>query len=394
MKKILSFGHIPTWAGGKQEQGLANVIYQLAYYMAKTGKVDMTLAAFDVNIISQYRDKLKLLGWSNRSIIIHSLTNITILIKWIIHILISYKTYGYQIKHVPGFVVKGMFLHASLQKVKPEILHLHGVQSLLFFSLIPRDVTIVITIHGMTGQDKKIKNSAKYAELERIVCHHDRITKLFFITHQLVKDFTLHYNGIEPHVQVILNAYDNNAFNYVEPKDHDCLTIATIASVCERKGQIRVLQALKSASLPVKYICIGGGEKGDIENLKQNAVQNNINFEYLGKKKPYEIREILSCVDFMILPSSSEGFGLVFLEALACGVPVILPKNLPIVDEDNIIVPNINALLLNDCSSNSINDIINQIQFSKFDKKVIADSVLNYTWDKIALEYTNAFLKL
>ena len=32
---ILSFGHIPSSVGGRQSSGLANVIYQLAYHVAK-----------------------------------------------------------------------------------------------------------------------------------------------------------------------------------------------------------------------------------------------------------------------------------------------------------------------------------------------------------------------
>lgn len=33
--KILSFGYIPSNFGGRQSSGLANVIYQLAYHVAK-----------------------------------------------------------------------------------------------------------------------------------------------------------------------------------------------------------------------------------------------------------------------------------------------------------------------------------------------------------------------
>ena len=48
--KILSFGHIPTWAGGRQSSGLANVIFQLSYHLAKDDDVEMYLAATDVYV--------------------------------------------------------------------------------------------------------------------------------------------------------------------------------------------------------------------------------------------------------------------------------------------------------------------------------------------------------
>lgn len=40
--KVLSFGHIPAWAGGRQSSGLANVIYQLAKNMADCNDVELT----------------------------------------------------------------------------------------------------------------------------------------------------------------------------------------------------------------------------------------------------------------------------------------------------------------------------------------------------------------
>ena len=36
MKKVLVFGHIPKWFGGKQSSGLSNGMYQLAFNMANS----------------------------------------------------------------------------------------------------------------------------------------------------------------------------------------------------------------------------------------------------------------------------------------------------------------------------------------------------------------------
>ena len=56
--KILSFGHIPSSVGGRQSSGLANVIYQLAYHVAKQDGVEMTKAATDVFVPELHKGAL------------------------------------------------------------------------------------------------------------------------------------------------------------------------------------------------------------------------------------------------------------------------------------------------------------------------------------------------
>ena len=96
----------------------------------------------------------------------------------------------------------------------------------------------------------------------------------------------------------------------------------------------------------------------------------------------------------MILPSSSEGFGLVYLESIACGVPVILPKNLPIVQEKGIIQPGVNAVLLESSSADSIAEILPKLKDLKFDHRKVAESIVDYSWDNIAKRYVESIKEI
>ena len=86
------------------------------------------------------------------------------------------------------------------------------------------------------------------------------------------------------------------------------------------------------------------------------------------------------------MPSTSEGFGLVFLESLACGVPVILPKDLPIVGVKDLLHET-NCVLLEDNSVEAIKKVIDNILVYKFDKYHISNSVKNFQWKEKAEEY-------
>lgn len=246
---------------------------------------------------------------------------------------------------------------------------------------------IVVTIHGTVGNDPEIDYHDEYALFEEKLCHCNRISEICFIATSLLKEFELSYNGIDVPTKVILNAYNSDNFFYIEPIEHDNIHLCTIASIQPRKGQCRVINALENTNCCYFYSCIGSGKNSDLDIFDNTRC----NVNYHGIKTPQEIRKYLANVDYMILPSSSEGFGLVYLEAIACGVPVILPKHLPIVQENNIIKPGINAILLDDSSVNAIETILPKLKEYSFNHKDVSNSIVNYSWKNIAKQYVDCF---
>lgn len=86
---------------------------------------------------------------------------------------------------------------------------------------------------------------------------------------------------------------------------------------------IRSLPAVVQKAGPVEYRVIGQGD--DVPRLKALAeglgVARYVHF--MGGVSEAELRELYKCCSIFVMPSRKEGFGIVFLEAMAYGKPVI-----------------------------------------------------------------------
>lgn len=381
--RVLSFGHIPSFAGGCQSSGLANVIFQLSYHLAKHDDVEMYLAATDVYVQELHKDNLTIFGWTKSCLLKYAMKHPFVAVRLLVNAL-SCKIKYSPIVSVPGLFFKSLLLDYAIRKVKPQIVHLHGVVAMYYLPIISSKMRVVVTLHGNVGTDNNLPNHTIYAKLENALCISNKIDKLCTISTTIPNILKETYGTIIPPVNVILNAYDNKAFNYIEPQKHAKLTLCTIASFSKLKGQERVIQALKNSGCDYRYLCIGQISEENKKKLEKSS--EGLDFHWLGVKSSDEIRSILADCDYMILPSSSEGFGLVYLEAIACGVPVIIPQHLPLAMEGDIL-NNSNSIRIADCSSTSIESVLPSLKSKNWNRKKVSESIVSYTWDNIAHKY-------
>ncbi|MGH9499081.1 MAG: oligosaccharide flippase family protein [Terriglobales bacterium] len=112
----------------------------------------------------------------------------------------------------------------------------------------------------------------------------------------------------------------------------DVFTLVTVARIVRNKGIDVVLRALKILDrhhVPYRYVVAGDGpERAFLENLAvELGVQTNVHFA--GWVSEEDKWRLLQSADVFVMPShvnpsqQHEGFGIVFLEAAACGIPAI-----------------------------------------------------------------------
>ena len=108
------------------------------------------------------------------------------------------------------------------------------------------------------------------------------------------------------------------------------LTVARLAQNDRGKGIDKVLQALPAVlnRFPsVQYVIAGDGPlKDELAALAERlGIQEHVHF--LGRVRDERLAELYSAASAFVMPSSQEGFGIVYLEAWAHRVPVIAGRH-------------------------------------------------------------------
>lgn len=104
------------------------------------------------------------------------------------------------------------------------------------------------------------------------------------------------------------------------------LSVARLECTEERKGYDLVLEVVENLVKDYpKFYWILAGTGDDLERMCCRAstlgISNNCRFP--GFIESSELADLYRSADVFVLPSKKEGFGIVFLEAAACGLPVI-----------------------------------------------------------------------
>ena len=84
---------------------------------------------------------------------------------------------------------------------------------------------------------------------------------------------------------------------------------------------VEIFKEIKNRKADTDFIIVGDGKL--LSSIQKQAKDSNLNIYFTGKLEKNEVRDFLSVMDIMVLPSRNEGFGCVVLEANACGTKVI-----------------------------------------------------------------------
>tara|TARA_B100000902_G_C27322533_1_gene925735 strand:- start:11074 stop:12216 length:1143 start_codon:yes stop_codon:yes gene_type:complete len=187
------------------------------------------------------------------------------------------------------------------------------------------DLPIITTLHGtditLLGKDKSFKSVIEFA-----INNSDVVTAVS----QSLRMDTLDSFNINKEIKVIPNFIDSSLYNFkknnslrsefASMNEKIVIHISNFRKVKRVQDVIKIFSKINK-QIPSKLLLIGDG----VERLKMEQLSRSLNLcnsvRFIGKLKAVE--KILSVSDLFLLPSDTESFGLVALEAMASGVPVI-----------------------------------------------------------------------
>ncbi|MDN3016727.1 N-acetyl-alpha-D-glucosaminyl L-malate synthase BshA [Paenibacillus sp. BSR1-1] len=214
---------------------------------------------------------------------------------------------------------------------KLDILHVHyaiphAVCAILAKQMAGRDLKIVTTLHGtditVLGYDPSLADAIKFGieKSDSVTAVSKALVNQTFELINPDKQIETVYNFIDERIYKKSNADILKCEFEIKQEEKVIIHVSNFRAVKRVQDVIKTFAKI-SASMPAKLLLVGDGPEMTIvcKLVRKLGIEDKV--IYLGKQENLE--ELYSISDLMLLLSEKESFGLVALEAMACGVPCI-----------------------------------------------------------------------
>ncbi|HBX52985.1 MAG: hypothetical protein A2275_13340 [Bacteroidetes bacterium RIFOXYA12_FULL_35_11] len=226
-----------------------------------------------------------------------------------------------------------------LESFKPHIIHTHRFLAEFLSSYYNhKDIRYVCHCHDKMVQFKNFSLSTLLKK-ESILHFIEKI----YITRKKYKNTTTYFianssdtekyfkkslpSSMVKNVNLIYYGFNYNRFFNINNRrinPNQPIRLLNVGSFQYKKNQkflIEVAKELKKENVPFEMNLIGDGEKFNM--IKDLVISNNLENEIFLRGICHNVEEWYKKCDLYIHSALSEAFGLVFLEAMAAGLPVI-----------------------------------------------------------------------
>lgn len=197
-------------------------------------------------------------------------------------------------------------------------------------------------------------------------------------------------------VNLIPNGINFKGINHAAPSDELSDVIFAGRLIKEKNVDVlvRAINHVRRVMPDVKCLIVGEGPEGDrLRNLVHNlGLEENIKFMKFFDDYP----DLISCMKsskVFVLPSTREGFGIVVVEANACGLPVVAVKS-PMNAASDLVTDDKNGFICRLSEECIAEKIIKGINNGKKMREYCIKTAEHYDWAKIVDSLENIYRRV
>ena len=212
-----------------------------------------------------------------------------------------YEEFPFDIVHAHAALPAG---HAALRVAekfgKPCIVTVHGADMQTAVDISPNCAKVVGNVLTQASRTVFVSNKLRRLAVKRFGYH---------------TNWCVIPNGIDP---TILHPERLNQYSFP--------TILSVSNLIKSKGiefNLLAIRELVAKYPSLQYLIVGDGPAYKELVKLTRALDLVRNVTFLGKRTQKEVMSFMASCDLFSLPSWREGFGVVYLEALAHGKPVV-----------------------------------------------------------------------
>jgi glycogen synthase len=241
--------------------------------------------------------------------------------------------------YAPALEALSVGLAMARDPVAADVVHTHtwyvGLGGMLVQSV--HDVPLVVTLHSMEPlrpwkADQLGTGYAVSSWAERLAV--ERADRVIAVSEQMRADITAHFRVDPDRVVVIHNGVDAAAFARTERGEalarHGVRVpyALFVGRISEQKGIFQLLEAARGLPAGVQLVlCASSPDTPELLARLEAAVAGRPEIRWINAMLPVpEVVQLYSHAAVFVCPSIYEPFGLINLEAMACGTPVVASR--------------------------------------------------------------------
>jgi teichuronic acid biosynthesis glycosyltransferase TuaC len=288
---------------------------------------------------------------------------------------------------------------------KPTVIDAHFVYPDGYAaSLLARELGLPLTITLRGSKDLRLLGTDREPMLKAAL---DDSALVFSVSNALIADIGVRLGQPPEKMLMVRNGVDLDKFHPVDRAEarrrlnlpESAPVLISVGGLVEGKGFHRVIPViarLKQDFPEIRYLVVGGGSshgdmRSELEALARNeGVEENVVF--CGRQLPDDLKWFYGAADVFTLATRSEGWANVFLEAMACGLPVVTTQvggNAQVVSRPELgtLVPFWDPLIF----ESAIRDAFSP---ERWNRETILSYAASCGWDEPVTTLVDAFKKL